>query len=101
MSIENRYAPPLRNIEVTKIWKDEVGPLRPDVITLLGRRLGMICSADQQHHCKSSSKWRRIKRVSGPANASGLWLYSFKELPEFTGIASESPYRACLASAVE
>jgi len=48
MSIENRYAPPLRNIEVTKIWKDEVGPLRPDVITLLGRRLGMICSADQQ-----------------------------------------------------
>lgn len=34
MSIENRYAPPLMNIEVTKIWRDEGGPLRPDEITL-------------------------------------------------------------------
>ncbi|SDI38465.1 Cna B-type domain-containing protein [Proteiniclasticum ruminis] len=33
MSIENKYTPPLMNIEVTKTWKDEGGPLRPEEIT--------------------------------------------------------------------
>ncbi|SFN78143.1 Cna B-type domain-containing protein [Proteiniclasticum ruminis] len=76
MSIENKYTPPLMNIEVTKIWKDAGGPARPEEITF-----------------KLFKGVETEPVMTQTADADSGWKTTFMNLPKTTLNGSPITYR--------
>lgn len=81
MSINNKYTPPLMDIEVTKFWKDAGDPQRPDTITFELYRVGEETTFKTQT-ATSASDWKTTFTDLPKTTLDGTAIeYEVKELP--------------------